>query len=269
MKDRKRLKLHGLKAYLRFIRPYYPKILFVLTLFTLANIALAVVPLFIGQLVQTLSTSPVDMNRGWLYAWILVGLSTGHDILWRGAEFSYRGFLTRINYDFENLLFQSVITKPYAYFVNKLTGKIGSYITMITNEFRDLLSGMLFNFSGQVVNIVAMFLILGSLNWQTGPIFCVGLAGMFTVGRYTLAYNMKHEAKSTDVLSDKTACCTISSATMQALRHSTPNTLNQAQLAKRKRVPTKPTLKHSFLALYFGRPCRYLCDTSCGQQLYC
>ena len=203
MKKTKRLTLSGLKAYLRFIRPYWPKILFVLLLFTLANVALAVVPLFIGQLVQTLSTPPVDMNRGWMFAWILVALSSGHDLLWRSAELSYRKFLTRINYDFENLLFQSVITKPYAYFVNKLTGKIGSYITMITNEFRDLLASLLFNFSGQVVNIMAMFLILGSLNWQTGAVFCLGLIGMILVGRFTLAYNMKYEAKSADTASDK------------------------------------------------------------------
>lgn len=203
MKKSRRLKLSGLKAYLRFIKPHWAKILFVLVLFTLANIALAVVPLFIGQLVQTLSAPTVDMDRGWMFAWILVGLSSGHDILWRSAEFSYRKFLTRINYDFENLMFQSVITKPYAYFVNKLTGKIGSYITMITNEFRDLLASLLFNFSGQVVNIVAMFLILGSLNWQTGIVFFFGLFGMVIVGRFTLAYNMKYEARSADIASDK------------------------------------------------------------------
>lgn len=204
MKRTKRpTKLIGLRSYLRFVRPHWPKIIFVLILFTLANIALAVVPLFIGRLIQTLSAQPVDMGLGWTFAWILVALSSGHDILWRCAEFSYRKFLTRINYDFENLLFQSVITKPYAYFVNKLTGKIGSYITMITNEFRDLLASMLFNFSGQVVNIVAMFLILGSLNWQTGAVFCFGLIGMIMVGRFTLAYNMKYEARSADVASDK------------------------------------------------------------------
>lgn len=192
-----------MRAYLRFILPYWPKIVFVLGLFITANIALAVIPLFIGQLVQTLSEEVVDMNKGWLLAWTLVGLSTGHDLVWRAAEFSYRGFLTRINYEFENLLFQSVITKPYSYFVGKLTGKIGTYITLITNEFRNLLSGMLFNFSGQIVNLVAMFLILGSLNWQTGVIFSFGLIGMILVGRHTLAYSMKYEARSADVASDK------------------------------------------------------------------
>ena len=202
-RQKKRMTFTGLKAYLRFIRPHWPKILFVLALFTLANIALAVLPLFIGLLVDTLSASTVDTGKGWLYAWVLVVLSSGHDILWRSAEFSYRAFLNRINYDFENLLFQSIISKPFAYFTDKMTGKVGSYITLITNEFRNLLSGLLFDFSGQVVSIVAMFLILGSLNWQTGLIFSLGLLGMLLVGRHTLAYNMKYEAHSADIASDK------------------------------------------------------------------
>lgn len=203
MKKQKQQKLIGLRAYLHFIRPYAGKIVFVLAIFTLANIALAVVPLFIGQLVQAFSETPANIDKGWMYAWILVGLSSGHDILWRCAEFAYRNFLTKINYDYENYLFGSVINKPYAYFVDKLTGKIGSYVTLITNQFRDLLAGVLFNFSGQVVGTVAMFFILNSLNWQTGAVFCVGIIGMFFVGRYSLAYNMKYEAKSANSMSDK------------------------------------------------------------------
>jgi ATP-binding cassette subfamily B protein len=188
---------------LQFIAPFWTKIIFVLLIFALANAALAIIPVIIGKLVETLSTSPIDMDKGWLLAWILVGLSTGHDILWRAAEFAYRAYLTRINYDFENVLFQSVITRPYAYFVSKLTGKIGSYITLITSEFRQLLAGVLFDFSGQIVNLVAMLFILGSLNWQTGLIFALGLIGMIGVGRHTLAYNMKYEARSADTASNK------------------------------------------------------------------
>lgn len=193
----------GLKAYLRFIMPFWPKIVFVLLIFIVANAALAIIPVVIGQLVQTLSQTPADMNQGWVLAWVLIGLSAGHDILWRVAEFSYRGFLTRINYDFENLLFQSVINKPYAFFVGKLTGKVGTYITLISTQFRDLLASVLFNFSGQIVSLIAMLFILGSLNWQTGFIFGLGLIGMIAVGRHTLAYNMKYEARSADVASDK------------------------------------------------------------------
>src|SRR5690606_3572025 len=48
-----------------------------------------------------------------------------------------------------------------------------------------------------------MLFILGSLNWQTGLIFALGLIGMIGVGRHTLAYNMKYEARSADTASNK------------------------------------------------------------------
>lgn len=196
-------RLIGLRSYIHFIRPHWVKLVLVLVLFVISSAALAVIPVVIGQLVQVLSQNPVDTSQGWLLAWVLVVLSASHDILWRASELSYRKHLTHINYDYENLLFGAVINKPYQFFVDKLTGKIGSYVVMITNEFRNLLAGVYFNFSGQIVTTVAIFFILGTLNWQTGLVFLVGIMGMFALGRYTLAHNMKYEAKSADVASDK------------------------------------------------------------------
>ncbi|MGB4762334.1 MAG: ABC transporter ATP-binding protein [Candidatus Saccharimonas sp.] len=203
MPKKQRTRLIGLRAYLRFIRPHWPKLLLTLVLFTTASATLAAIPVVIGQLVQTLAHNPVDINHGWLLAWVLVFLSTGHDILWRASELTYRKLLTHLNYDYENVLFGAVIDKPYQFFVDKLTGKIGSYVVMITNEFRNLLAGIFFNFSGQLVTIIAILFILGTLNWQTGLIFLLGIIGMFIVGKYSLAYNMKMEARAADVASDK------------------------------------------------------------------
>ncbi len=196
-------RLIALKAYLRYIRPFRRRILFVVALFTIANILLVVIPVFIGLLIQALTQPPVDTVLAWKYAWILVGLSTAHDIFWRGSEFAYRGLLNEMTYRYETQLFQSVITKPYPYFVDKMTGKIGSYITTISKEFRNLLGNVLFDGTGQFISLVAAAAILGSLNWQTGFIFMVGLIGMFAVGRYTLRYNMRLEAKAMDKDSSK------------------------------------------------------------------
>lgn len=203
MTKKKSTRLIGLRAYLHFVRPHWFKLFITLVLFTVASATLAAIPVVIGQLVQVLAKSPVDTAHGWQLAWMLVFLSAGHDLLWRSSELTYRKLLTHLNYDYENVLFGAVIDKPYQFFVDKLTGKIGSYVVMITNEFRNLLAGVYFNFSGQLVTIIAIFLILGTLNWQTGLIFLLGIIGMFVVGKYSLAYNMKMEAKAADVASDK------------------------------------------------------------------
>ncbi len=146
---------------------------------------------------------PLDVSQGWLYAWILVALSSFHDLTWRGAEFAYRAYINEISYRYETLLFSNVLSRPYPYFVDKMTGKVGSYITQISQEFRNLLDNTLFGISGQIVGLAATIFILGSLNWQTLTVFLVGLSLMYIVGRHTLPYNMKYEAVATDVASTK------------------------------------------------------------------
>lgn len=193
----------GLRSYLQFLRPYRTKVFLVLIIFIVSNGLLAIIPVFIGKLVGTLSTEPVDTQQAWLYAWILVGLSSFHDFSWRGAEFAYRAYINEISFRYETLLFSNVISRPYPYFVDKMTGKIGSYITQISQEFRNLLDNVVFGVTGQLVGLIATIFILGSLNWQTLTVFLVGITLMYIVGRYTLAYNMKYEAIATDVVSTK------------------------------------------------------------------
>ena len=195
--------LIGIQSFLQYLRPYKKGILFTFVLFIIANFLLAIIPVFIGLLVEAASRSPLDYAAIWLFAWILVGLSWFHNIFWRGAEFSYRRFVNKISYLYETDIYRAIIAKPYPYFVDKLTGKIGSYITQLSGDLRELLSNALFEFGGQIVGIVTTFFILGSLNWQTGAIFLTGLIGMYAVGRYTLRYNMKYEAKATNVGADK------------------------------------------------------------------
>lgn len=196
-------RLVALRSFLKFCRPYRYKILFTLALFVIASVLLALIPLFIGGLVQTLTENSSNTDRIWLFVGLLIACSSVHDVFWRGAEFAYRGLVNEIGYLYETFLFRSVIYKPYPYFVDKLTGKIGSYITTISSEFKSLLDSALFDLSAQVVGIGATILILSSLNWQTGLIFILGLICMYLVGRYTLGLNMKHEAIATDIDSSK------------------------------------------------------------------
>src|SRR5215204_1496028 len=114
-KTKSKTKFVALKAYVKFCRPYRYKILFTLCIFIIANILLAIIPLFIGRLVETISSDRENTTRIWTLVAILIGCSSIHDIFWRGAEFSYRGFLNEINYYYETFLFKAVIRKPYPF----------------------------------------------------------------------------------------------------------------------------------------------------------
>lgn len=202
-KRQKTQRFIALQSYLHFCRPYTGQLFFVLAVFVVSNISITLLPIFIGRLVEAASNFQSSTSEIWKYAFILIGLSSFHDLTWRGAEFAYRGLINKIGFLYESFLFKVVINKPYPYFVDKLTGKVGSYITSLGNEFRNLQSNVLFDFSGSLVSIAATILILGSLNWQTMTIFIVGIAGMLLVGRKTLALNMKYEAIATDKDSGK------------------------------------------------------------------
>ena len=123
-------KSHSLRpyllSYLNHIRGGKWKFIVVIILFMISQIFLVIVPLFIGLLVDAASSNMNDLV--WKYAWILVALSTLHQVTWHIAEYVYLRLIQVYNFTFETRLFQTVIASPYPYFVNKFSGKISSYI---------------------------------------------------------------------------------------------------------------------------------------------
>jgi ATP-binding cassette subfamily B protein len=185
-------------SFMGFIRPWRTKLVINIVLFALSNAALAVVPVFVGQLTDQLSGASTNHSHAWLLAWILIGLSTGHNILWRSSEFMFRAWILPISFKYESFLFQRIIKKPYPYFVDKFTGKISSNLTTLSQEYRTLLDNTLFNYVGSVVDISAMLIIATSVNWQTGVIVATTLVGMSVIGRLLLKRDMFYQKVETD-----------------------------------------------------------------------
>jgi len=193
----------GFRSYLTYMRQYKWRFAFVLGCFLIADSLLAVIPVFIGKLVGALTATPMHGHTGVIYVWVLIGLSTGHSITWRISELFYLKFLRPLGFEYENILFRQVIHRPYPYFVDKFTGKVSSYITTTSQELREFIDNLAYNYVAQVVNIVSLAIILTTVNWQTGLIFIVGLIGMFFAGRSSLAKTNKFERVSADVQSTK------------------------------------------------------------------
>ncbi len=194
-----RTSLISLRSLLAFCRPYrFGLILTIGTLMFSAGL-LALMPVFIGKLIGALGQQPLNTHDAWLYAWLLVACSTGHSMTWRLGEFAYRHFVNPISFAYETHLFKAVINQPYPYFVDKFTGKVSSYISTLRSEFHTLFDQVSFNYSSSFINILAVFIILASINWQTGVIFATGLACMVLVGRYTLRKSMRYQKVETDI----------------------------------------------------------------------
>lgn len=172
-------------------------------MFIFSNILIAFVPVYIGKLTGALAQSPPNKHDAIIFTIVLIALSSGHNLTWRFSELLYLKFIKRLNHDYENLLFEKTIQQPYPYFVDKFTGQISTYITTIRQEFREFFDNVFFEYSTQLINLVALAVILTSINWQTGAIFAVGVICMIVVGKYTLANSNNKEKIATDTESTK------------------------------------------------------------------
>ena len=193
---------YSLRSFAAFTMQHKSAVFWTFLVFLVSSAAISIVPLLIGQLVQSAAT-PGSNDTIMLYIWLLIAASSGHDLLWRAGELLHRRYINPLSFTYETMLFQRIIDKPYPYFVDKFSGKISSYITTITTELRTLLFSLFYAYIPQVISIVSMALIFATVNWQTFAIFVVGVACMFFTGRRTLRESGKAESISADVQSTK------------------------------------------------------------------
>lgn len=196
-----RTRYSSLRAYISFIATFKGYFLIVFSLFAIADIILAVVPIFIGQFVAALSQHP--LNRTYIYqlVGILLLISIGHDLIWRSGEWFYRKLLNNKTYEFENVIFQAVITKPYPYFIDKFTGKISSYVTGISREFRDFVDQVCYQYTDLLTKLPIIAVIMFTVNTITGLVFTTSMVVMFIAGKYLVGYTVAAERQLTDATS--------------------------------------------------------------------
>jgi ATP-binding cassette subfamily B protein len=193
----------GLRSFLSFVAPQRVRMALVGLAFTTANGLLAVVPLFIGKLIAALAAHPIHRSEAVTYVWVLIGLSTGHSVLWHSSEYFYLRVVRPLQFRYEALLFQTVIRKPYHYFVEKFTGKVASYISSLGDELGMFAEAVFFNYCSEVASLVVVTAILLGTNLLTGIVFVVSLVLMFFTGRATIRAANVAEKTFADVKSTK------------------------------------------------------------------
>lgn len=201
---KKHRKYYSIRSFLSYIQRFKFQFGVVLLCFILANAFLAIIPVFIGKLVGSLAANPINEHQAFIYVGALIVCSSGHDLIWRLSEILFMKLLNPLAYSYDSLVFKEVIQRPYPYFVDKLSGKIAANIGTLGQEFRDFLVNTCYNYSGNFVGLVAITIILTTVNWQTGLIFIISVLCMVLTGRYTVRNSLKYEQRFTDVQSTKT-----------------------------------------------------------------
>jgi ATP-binding cassette, subfamily B, bacterial len=201
--SKKATRYSSLSSFLTYMARYKWRMLLVFVSFAIADICIAITPIFIGKLVGVLAQNPIETSQVSLYVAILITLSTAHNLIWRLSEIFYVKLLYPLSFSYENILFNHVVRKPYPYFVDKFTGKISSLITKLSQELRDQLEKIFWDYTEQVISLIVVVTILASINWQTGLIFTSGIVLMLLIGRKTVKNSLKYEQVWTDVDSTK------------------------------------------------------------------
>lgn len=201
----KQKELYSIQSFLSYMSQHKLRFAVTIFCFVVASVFLALIPIFVGRLVGALSAHPVQGHQAVIYTWLLIICSTGHNALWHVSEYMYIKLIGPLSFEYENILFRQIIRKPYPYFVDKFTGKLSSYITTISQEQRGIFDNLCFNYTSNLVGLVAVLCILTSVNWQTGAIFATGVLGMLVVGRHTIRTSTRAESHFADVISTKNA----------------------------------------------------------------
>lgn len=198
-----RASLVSIRSFGRFCRPYWRGIGLTIFIIMVSNILLALVPAYIGKLVDVFMAGDPDRSTVWRYTIILILLSTFHDLTWRAGEFSYRHFVNPLPFRYETTLFRHVIAKPYGFFTDKFTGKISSYVTTLSDIFKDTAYTICVDLNTQIIYLAALVGVMFSVNWQSGVIFAGSLVLMYLIGRIMIRYDMKYQRIATDRASTK------------------------------------------------------------------
>ncbi len=202
--DKKNKQYFALISFLTYLSDYKLRVFVTAICFIIANIFLAIIPVFIGLLVGQLARPAPDSHLVTVYAGILIACSALHWITWHGSEFVFMKLLRPLGYAYEKILFFEVIRKPYPYFIDKFTGKVSANISILDQEFQDFLQTIFYSYLVEIVRLISVVLILSSMNIQTGLVFVIGIFLMIVTGRITIKNSAKYKRKETDASSTKT-----------------------------------------------------------------
>ncbi|MCK9921066.1 ABC transporter ATP-binding protein/permease [Frankia sp. AgPm24] len=192
----------GLFFLLGFVATFRGALLAVMASFVASSLAISVLPVLVGRLVQAAAREGVSAGVVYWYALLLIGVNLIHDLFWRGGEVLYRRLLVHRGYECEDVLFGRVIGQPYPYFVGKFTGKISSFVATIGREFRDTLDAACFTYVELVVRIPATVFIMFAVNVWSGLTFLGAVLLMLVVGRRTARRAFRAEKELADETSE-------------------------------------------------------------------
>lgn len=185
----------SLKAFRSHIATFKVPFLFTALVFSIANALLALLPLMIGQLTESLTSQGGGVGY-WLAA--VIAASLFHHILWNIGDFLYKNSLLERLHRFDDIVFRNIMSHDYGFFTERFTGKISSYAGTLGQELRDLMDSFMHSYSGMIVFLPIFMATMFTVNITVGVLFTLSVIIMFLGGKPLARGDASAERKLAD-----------------------------------------------------------------------
>src|SRR5476649_1849562 len=165
---------------IRMVRPYKWKSILFFVLTFVGILAWTASPLMISNIINELSkTHKVDNYVWWLI--VIYGvLRVIDEICWRLGEFLMRSYKPQMVESVRLNLFSAIHKKPYSFFVNSSSGRIGHWINQTVETTTELVDTTIWNVWGRVVGLIISAVFLLTVHWSVALLFVVWLIALFS-----------------------------------------------------------------------------------------
>lgn len=143
-------------------------------------IAWAMGPLMVSKIVTELSKTHAASRYVWVLAVLYIVFRLLDELLWRLGELLLRSFKPQMVEGVRWQLFAAMLKRPYAFFVNSSSGRVGHWINQVTETANSLVDLTAWSVWNQVAGLMISAVFLFATHWTLALLFVVWLVALFT-----------------------------------------------------------------------------------------
>lgn len=166
------------------VKPYRWQVAALAALSVLGVVVWAVLPLLIANIVTELGRGRQMSQQIVVILVVYFVLQQVYGLAWRLLELIMRGTKPQMVESIRWRLFSAVLKRPYTFFTNASSGRIGYWINQVaetTSTFIDLAVWSAWN---QILTLLVSAVFLLLTHWTLALLFAIWMAGLFTYNIY-------------------------------------------------------------------------------------
>lgn len=177
--DRSTVPRSALELLLDMVRPYRWQTAAFLFLSVFGVITWAVQPLLVADMVTELSrTRQLSSQTVFLIVLYFV-LQQAYGIAWRLLELIMRGTKPQMVESVRWRLFSAVLRRPYTFFTNSSSGRIGYWINQVADTTSTFIDLSVWSAWNQILTLIISAAFLLATHWSLALLFAVWMAALF------------------------------------------------------------------------------------------